>query len=511
MEITSAEDFDLIVLGGGPGGSTLAAFTAMQGHRVLLLEREQFPRHQIGESLLPATVHGICRLLGIQDELKSQNFPVKRGGTFLWGKKQTPWTFTFSNSPNSPTGTAYQVERMKFDTILLNNARSKGVDVREQHMATRLLIDKNRVAGVGYTDASGRELTATARYVVDAGGNGSNFHKHCGERVFSRFFQNVALYCYYENGKRLPPPDSGNILSVAFKDGWFWYIPLSATLTSVGAVVSREAAEKIQSGPEHAMLGFIDQAPMIKEYLSGATRVKSGPYGRYRVRKDYSYCNARFWKLGLALIGDAACFIDPVFSSGVHLSTYSALLAARSINTCLQSNLISEEASFEEFERRYRREFGNFYQFLVGFYDMQVDEESYFWRARKIVATDERENVAFVRLVAGLSAIDEPIFGEGREFFENRNGFGEWFERAVQEGTEPKPKPRSSEPKSGGGEFDGSRFMEGFASEITQIQLQALFGKDRDPEQPLFTSNLVPSPDGLHWMVANQKKAATLR
>jgi hypothetical protein len=87
-------------------------------------EREKFPRHQIGESLLPATVHGICRLLGIENELKRQNFPVKRGGTFLWGKKCTPWTFAFSKTPNSPTGTAYQVERMKFDSILMNNARS---------------------------------------------------------------------------------------------------------------------------------------------------------------------------------------------------------------------------------------------------------------------------------------------------------------------------------------------------------------------------------------------------
>jgi halogenation protein CepH len=508
MTSNNAEDFDLIVVGGGPGGSTLATLTAIQGNRVLLLEREKFPRHQIGESLLPATVHGICRILGVKEELERQNFPVKRGGTFRWGKKMVPWTFTFSQTPSSPTGTAYQVERAKFDTILLNNARSKGVDVREQHMATRLLMNHDRVVGVAYTNASGSEREATARYVVDAGGNRSSFHKHCGERIFSRFFQNVALYCYYENGKRLPLPDSGNILSVAFKDGWIWYIPLSDNLTSVGAVVSREAAEKIQAGPEKAMLEFINQAPMIKEYLSGATRVMSGPYGEYRVRKDYSYCNTRFWKPGLALIGDAACFVDPVFSSGVHLATYAALLAARSINTCLQGNLISEETCFEEFERRYRREFGNFYQFLVGFYDMHVDEESYFWRARKIVGTDERANVAFVRLVAGLSALDEPVFGEGQEFFDSRIGFGEWFEGRIQRGTGSEPKPRTILP-DGGGKFDTDRFMEGFTSEIAQIQLQALIGKGRSAEQPLFTSNLVPSSDGLHWMVASNKRCNT--
>jgi halogenation protein CepH len=506
MRPAGDEQFDLIVIGGGPGGSTLATFTAMHGHRVLLLESEKFPRHQVGESLLPATVHGICRLLGVTEQLKRENFPVKRGGTFRWGKKTDPWTFAFSRTSNSPTGTAYQVERMKFDAILLNNARSKGVDVREEHAATKLLMEDDRVTGVSYIDSSGVERKATARYVVDAGGNRSGLYKCCGERIFSKFFQNVALYGYFENGKRLPPPNSGNILSVAFRDGWFWYIPLSDTLTSVGAVVSKEAAGKIQAGPEQAMNEFIEQAPLIKDYLEGARRVTTGPYGQYRVRKDYSYCSSRFWRPGFALVGDAACFIDPVFSSGVHLATYSALLASRSINTCLENNNISEAVCFDEFERRYRREFGNFYQFLIGFYDIQVDEESYFWRARKIVATEERGNIPFIRLVSGLSAVDEPIFGGGGDFFDSRSGFGDWFERNIPEG-DSKPNPSPAAPKPSGS-FDPDTFMEGFSSEIMQVQVQALFGKQRNPERPLFENNLIPSRDGLHWTVADELNAA---
>ncbi|MEA2540848.1 MAG: FAD-dependent halogenase, partial [Acidobacteriaceae bacterium] len=129
----SNPDFDLIVVGGGPAGSTAATLVALQGHRVLLLEKEKFPRYKIGESLLPATVHGICPLLGVSKALKEANFVVKRGGTFRWGKSQTPWTFSFASSAAmaGPTSIAYQVERMKFDQILLNNAREKGVDVRE--------------------------------------------------------------------------------------------------------------------------------------------------------------------------------------------------------------------------------------------------------------------------------------------------------------------------------------------------------------------------------------------
>jgi FAD-dependent halogenase len=111
MSNVSNETFDAI--GGGPGGSTAASFIAMQGHRVLLLEREQFPRHQIGESLLPSTIHGICALLGLRDEIKNAGFPRKRGGTFRWGRSPTPWTFAFAKNPDAPGGFAYQVERAR--------------------------------------------------------------------------------------------------------------------------------------------------------------------------------------------------------------------------------------------------------------------------------------------------------------------------------------------------------------------------------------------------------------
>ena len=117
-----ANTHDLVVLGGGPGGSTLASFVAMKGHRVLLLEEAKFPRHQIGESLLPATIHGICAMLGLSQEIAEAGFPRKRGGTFRWGKSPEPWTFAFTKNPADPFGFAYQVERDRFDEMLLRNA-----------------------------------------------------------------------------------------------------------------------------------------------------------------------------------------------------------------------------------------------------------------------------------------------------------------------------------------------------------------------------------------------------
>jgi FAD-dependent halogenase len=504
----SGDTFDLIVIGGGPTGSTLAAFTAMAGHRVLLLERETFPRHQIGESLLPATVHGICRMLGVLDEVERQGFPRKHGGTFRWGKSPEPWTFRFSQRPDDPYGYAYQVERAKFDRILLDNARAKGVDVRERHDVTSVIIEDDRAVGVAYTDDQGRERVARARYVADASGNRSQVWRTVGERVYSEFFRNVALYGYFEHGRRLPAPNQGNILSAAFRDGWFWYIPLSDTLTSVGAVVSREAADEIRQGEETALHGYVERCAIIQEYLAGARRVTEGPYGQLRIRKDYSYCADQFWVPGMLLVGDAACFIDPVFSSGVHLGTYSALLAARSILTLLGGTAgLTEDECCAEFEDRYRREFGRFYQFLLGFYDMQQDEESYFWQARKILNTRERANDAFVRLVAGLSDPDEPLFAGPAAFFDARQGFGTWFAEQLVAGAEAgstgAPAAPSPAAEPGGLEsFDPEEFMRGFNKEIVSLQLLAVMRGVPRRERPIREGGLVPTADGLRWQPA---------
>jgi FAD-dependent halogenase len=498
MTNVATEEFDVIVIGGGPAGSTAGSFIAMQGHRVLLLEREAFPRHQLGESLLPATVHGICALLGLTEELAKAGFPRKRGGTFRWGNNPKPWTFPFARNTDAPGGFAYQVERARFDKMLLDNSRRKGVDVREQHAVKEIIHEGGRAAGVRFVDSAGKEGSATARYIVDAGGHRARqYNDGVGERVYSKFFQNIALYTYFENGKRLPAPNQGNILSCAFKDGWFWYIPLSSTLTSVGAVVSREAAKLMQDGHEHAFNTWVEACPLIAEYLAPAKRVTTGMYGEYRVRKDFSYSTTAFWKPGVVLIGDAACFIDPVFSSGVHLGTYAALLAARSINTCLKGT-VAEERCFVEFENRYRREFGNFYQFLSAFYDMHQDLESYFWAARKILNTQEQANEAFVRLIAGVSSRDEPLFSSS-EFFQARIGLGEWFQAVLPEQGMRAEKPPLFDKEK----FDPAQFMKGFTSEIVQIQTQALYGCDREMEMPIAPGGLVPSMDGFHWANAS--------
>ncbi|WP_394617116.1 tryptophan 7-halogenase [Lentzea sp. JNUCC 0626] len=482
------KDFDVVVVGGGPSGSTLATMVAMRGHRVLLLEKETFPRHQIGESLLPATVHGICGLLGLTEELVSAGFTVKRGGRFRWGANPEPWKFSFALSPRleGPTSFAYQVERMKFDHILLKNAARKGADVRENCTVLDVVDDETgRVSGVRYRDAAGAEQQVSAKFVVDASGNLSRLHKRAGgSREFSEFFQNIAIYGYFEGGKRLPEPESGNIFSIAFDEGWFWYIPLRDDLTSVGAVVAKEYAADLQGDPEAALRHFLERCPEVQDLLGDTPRITEGPYGKVRVRKDYSYLNTKFWRDGMVLVGDAACFVDPVFSSGVHLATYSALLAARSINSVLAGE-IEEAEAFTEFERRYRHEYSLFYEFLVSFYDMHVDENSYFWRAKKVVNVGDNELQSFATLVGGVAS-DDSVLSTTRA--------------RIESASKELGNTASAEAGEDVGQLFHSDVVEDVMRQGAQVQAQAQFGSDSLGELPLFDDGLVPSDDGLGWV-----------
>jgi halogenation protein CepH len=403
-----------------------------------------------------------------------------------WGANPRPWTFAFSVSPKmtGETSHAYQVERSKFDQILLDHARHIGVDVREQHAVTGVIDDEGRVRGVSYTDAEGNAGTIRAKYVVDASGNRSRIYQHAGTaRQYSEFFRSLALFGYYEGGRRLPEPNSGNILSCAFDSGWFWYIPLTPALTSVGAVVRRELASKIQGDPEKALTALIAECPMISDYLRGAKRVTKGQYGEIRVRKDYSYANTKFWRPGMVLIGDAACFVDPIFSSGVHLATYGALLAARSINSVL-ARAIDEDTAFREFEQRYRREFGVYYEFLVSFYDMHVDKDSYFWSAKKVTDSTSSDLESFVNLVGGVSSGETAL----ADRYKSRSSE---FAAAVDQLVANKEQSMIPLMKSS--------IVKHAMQEGAKEQVRVLLGQDAEPEVPLFEGGLVASPDGLTW------------
>ncbi|MGW0039542.1 tryptophan 7-halogenase [Gordonia sp. NPDC003376] len=491
----TVEEVDVVVVGGGPGGSTTATLLAKSGRRVIQLEKESFPRYQIGESLLPSTIHGVCKLLGCHEKVRDAGFMHKRGGSFRWGTNPVPWNFLFAISPEfaGEGSYAYQVERMKFDKILLDNAAENGVDVRQECRVNGVETDDSgRVVGVRYVDADRTEHRIRASYVVDASGNSTRLTRHAGaERVYSDFFQNVAVFGYFEGGKRFPAPDSGNILCAAFDEGWIWYIPLSDTLTSVGVVIAKDKAKDVINAQEETLLQYIDRCAIVRDMLTDATRVTEGTYGEIRLRKDYSYANTRFWGNGMVLVGDAACFIDPVFSTGVHLATYSGVLAARSINSVLDGT-VTEERAFTEFEGRYRREYAVFYEFLSAFYDMEQSEESYFWKARKVTDFDRTDMAAFVSLVAGGYS-GENVLTDAEQVIERFRSSSEALTAAAA--------------KTGGMDTDsGQRMGHMFSAPVVREvmeEMNALQARgavaEGATEPPLLDGGLVPSADGLAW------------
>ncbi|MXZ91386.1 MAG: NAD(P)/FAD-dependent oxidoreductase [Chloroflexi bacterium] len=393
-------DLPIIVIGGGPAGSCVSALLARQGHPVVLLERERFPRAHVGESLLPASIP-ILDGLGVLDEVNQAGFTVKAGATMIWGVDRQPWGWHFSET-NASNPTSYQVWRPEFDAILLNNARRLGVDVREGWQATGVMFDDDGTAiavRCRPTDSSGGTRELPARYVVDASGQGGLLSRQLGLRQWDDFFRNLAVYGYYQGGERLPAPDQGNILIESQPDGWLWHIPLRDGWASVGAVVDAETGQRgiRELGPQRFLESQIAAAPQLADMLASA-RFVSGP----EVLRDWSYRCQSLHGPGYILVGDAGCFIDPLFSSGVHLALTSATLAAAAVASALEDPTIAGPAG-QVYQQLYYKEYGHFRELARLFYSSNRTADSYFWEARRLLDDDPSltPRQSFIQAVAG--------------------------------------------------------------------------------------------------------------
>ena len=393
----------IIVIGGGPAGSCASALLARQGHPVVLLERERFPRAHVGESLLPASIP-ILQNLGVLNEVQHAGFTLKRGATMIWGTDREPWSWHFSET-NASNPTSFQVWRPEFDAILLNNARRAGVDVREGMQATGVVFDDAGTAvAVRCRSAEGSdsEVEFPACSVVDASGQGGLLSRQLGLRQWDDFFRNLAVYGYYQGGENLPPPDDGNILIESQPSGWVWHIPLRDGWASVGAVVDAETGQQgiRELGPQRFLESQIAAAPRMSQMLSSA-RFVSGP----EVLRDWSYRCASLHGPGYILVGDAGCFIDPLFSSGVHLALTSATLASAAVTSALADPTIAAPAG-HVYQQLYYKEYGHFRELARLFYSSNRTADSYFWEARRLLDDDPTltPRQSFIQAVAGQPA-----------------------------------------------------------------------------------------------------------
>ena len=391
------DPWDVIVVGGGPGGAATATLLARQGWRVLCCERERFPRAHVGESLLPASLP-ILDMLGVLEAVEREGFVEKPGATMVWGRDTAPWSWYFRET-NRTHPHAYQVWRPRFDQLLLDNARAAGVEVREGCRAGEVLFEGARATGVRIAGESADAGEERARFVVDASGQAGLIARAQSLRRYDDAFRNLAVYAYYEGATHLPPPDAGNIFIESTTDGWCWTIPLAGGRSSVGAVVDSTRGQRgiAELGTEGFYAAQLGLAPRTAAMLATGTRV-DGPH----VARDWSYVAERLAGEAHVLVGDAACFVDPLFSSGVHLALSSAVLAAAYVTTSLRRPEMGAAAA-AVYAELYLQQYGHFRELARLFYASNRSVESYFWEARKIVGDDgaSTPREAFVRAVAG--------------------------------------------------------------------------------------------------------------
>jgi FADH2-dependent halogenase len=321
------EQVDAIVIGAGPGGSVAATRLAQHGRSVLVLERREFPRFHIGESLLPSCLVTLGKL-GILDRVLAQGYVDKYGGEFSFDFGMH-LRFPFSEQGPGRYPNALQVERAHFDHTLLRCARDAGATVLEGANVTDLLIEDGRVTGVSY-DQDGRRRTVRSSFVIDAGGRASRVARTFGLRKPIEKLRMVAVFRHFKGLEEANNPGvEGDIQVGGHKEGWVWAIPIWADTISIGAVMPRDVLK--DRDPEQVLMEHLSRAPRIAQRATGTY-----PVGNVRVETDYCYYADTITGPGWLMVGDAACFLDPIFSGGVTIAAATGLRAADTVDSMLR-------------------------------------------------------------------------------------------------------------------------------------------------------------------------------
>ncbi len=357
-------EYDALIIGAGPSGSSAAAILAEHGHRVLILEREKFPRYHIGESLIPFTFAPLERL-GLIPKLKQSHFVKKFSVLFVQpdGSATQPFYF-FTRYDRETVAQSWQVLRSEFDQMLLDHARERGAEVREETSVTELIKEDGRVVGVRAADKSGRITEYRARITLDCTGKEAFAATRNGWRERDPYLNKVAVWTYYQGSKRGEGIDEGQT-TVAFvpEKGWFWHIPQHNDRVSVGVVAEGKYLSRggVKS-PKEMFHREVDENLWIKDRLSTGAST-----GEYWITSEYSHHARHCAAPGLLLLGDAFAFLDPVFSSGVMLALKSGVLAGDEIHRGLLEGDLSP-ARFSEYGATIRQGIENMRKLVYAFY-----------------------------------------------------------------------------------------------------------------------------------------------
>lgn len=358
-------EYDAIMIGGGPSGASSAAVLAEYGHRVLVLERDKFPRYRIGESLIPFTYAPLERI-GMIPKMRASAFTRKYSVCFVQpdGKASQPFYF-FNRYDKDTVAQTWQVTRAEFDEMMLNNAREKGAEAREEVTVERLLMEDGRVNGVVAKYKDGRTEEIRAKITLDCTGKDAFTPNALGWREPDPYLNKFAVWTYYKGSKREPGLDEGQTTIAFVPDkGWFWHIPQQDDMVSVGVVaegkyLTRGGVKK----PGEIFKREVEENAWIKDHLSTGECC-----GQYWMTSEYSRHSRHCAMPGLLLLGDAFAFLDPVFSSGVMLALKSGVMAGEAIHEGLTAGDLSP-ARFTDYGLQMRQGVENMRKLVYAFYD----------------------------------------------------------------------------------------------------------------------------------------------